>query len=340
MRNYRNIIKRNFIYGFAILLLSLAVFKVFMLIHGPHFEFLSQAAYGVIEGKPHWIAYQNRLLGPMIVLIISKIGLAYPLSLKIFIFATLLIENIVLYTLLIRMNLPPRKSLLWVVLFSSAFIGLQHIFFYPWDCIDLIIFTMFSWGIFQSKSLCFFIPLFCIGILNKESVFFISLYIVIDAFRISLDKFRVSFQSGIKLAVGMVLSILGMIYTKLIRDYLFVSRDNGLDDNMHRQFGEHVYFMQNVHDFFINNIKSLDIINSVFVVFSTAYMIYLVRRCGTDASLKAMIIYIAIMAGILVFGLINESRVYFILIPFLVFFTVYMKIPLFKASIQDSEVKT
>ena len=89
------------LYYLIIVLVSIAVYNVFMLIHNFNFEDLSKAALGVIEGKPHWAAYQNRLLGPTIVYIISKcLGLAFSQALKIFYFLMILLQNVFLSFLL------------------------------------------------------------------------------------------------------------------------------------------------------------------------------------------------------------------------------------------------
>lgn len=339
VQRYRNLIGcfltkkafNEYFYSFSIVFVSLITFRVLLQMHAPHFEALSQAAYGVIEGKPHWIAYQNRLLGPIVVFLISKISfLTYSQSLKLFIFLTIYIENIVLFKLLVKMNTTYRRSFLWVVFFSATFVGFQDAsWFYAWDSIDLIIFTICSWGIIQSQSMYLFTALFFVGILNRESALFISLYIILDSFYFNLKEFRILFVDKVKFATGTFLSFFGIIYTKLIRDYLFVSRTNGLDDKPNAVLGNHVYLKQNLLDLFLNNIiniKSLRIINSLFILSLISYLIYSFRA-WTDAQIKAILIFLVIMTNILVFGLINETRLYFVLFPFLIFFKISIDKP-------------
>ena len=53
--------------------ISICTFKMLMIRHGQYIDLLTSAAYGITEGKPHWLAYQNRLIGPYSILGISKL---------------------------------------------------------------------------------------------------------------------------------------------------------------------------------------------------------------------------------------------------------------------------
>lgn len=317
--NFRN----NFIFIVVILLISIATSKVLMQIHNDHFNLLWRAAYSVLEGKPNWIAYQNRLLGPSIVYLISKIGVSYSFALIIYIFLMTALQNLLLYFLLRKMNISCHNALIWVSLYSFAFLLVQYHWFYPWDSIDAIIFTLFAYGIFQGKSLRYFLLLFCVELLNRETALFIALYIIIDSFHFGPVNNRFYLASKKKLIIGIFLILFGAIYTKAIRDYLFISRHNGLPDTAHELIGNHIYLISNLKNLFFYNLFSLKVINTSFILGTIVFLIYYVKLY-TDAQIKLLLVYCAIVANILVFGLINETRMYIILIPFLIFFIVFV----------------
>lgn len=309
------------IYFLIILFISIIVFMVFMQIHGVHFEALVRGAFGVLEGKPYWIAYQNRLLGPVIVYLISQIGGAFSEALFVYFFLIILVQNAVLFLLLRSVNVSYRNSMVWVILYSIAFIWVQDVWFYTWDSIDAIVFTFFAWGILQAKPTYFFIFLFIIGIFNRESALFIALYIALDSFHLSPIKPRFFLTSKLKFITGSFLFLSGIAYTKIVRDYLFISKTNGMDDKSHELIGNHIYITQNLRDLFFDNIFSINIINSLFLIGATIYLIYFIRLY-TDAQIKALIIYCVILSNIIIFGLINEARMYIVLFPFIIFLVI------------------
>ncbi len=126
-------------------------------------------------------------------------------------------------------------------------------------------------------------------------------------------------ESKEKLIIGCCLIIYGLIYTKSIRDYLFISRPNGLLDKSHEMIGNHIYLFQNFYNLFFNNFFTINIINSVFILGSAIYFMCFFWS-SSDSQIKALIVYCAIITNILIFGLVNETRMYIILIPFIIFF--------------------
>ena len=287
------------LYFFIILFISLCVYKIIRQLYSPIWLELSNATYGVITRKPDWIAYQNRLLGPYIVYIISLTGISYLSAFKVFELLIIVIQNLVLFILLLKINIPHRRSLAYVVLFSFAFICFQDYGFYTWDSIDVILFTLFSWGILKGKPATYFVLLFFVSIFNRESAFFISLYIIINSFCINLSNGstkKLYLASRAKLVTGSFLTIAGIIYTKLIRDYLFISQPNGFFDKVHAQIGNHFHFYKNLADLFFNNLFSLNILNSAIVLGSIIYFAYYAKRY-TERQLKAFVMFIILIVN-------------------------------------------
>ncbi len=311
-------LKTNIALFLLLLLISAAVYKTLMQIHAPHFTALQHAAYGIIEGKPHWIAYQNRLLGPTLVYIISKTGISYPVALKIFTLLTIVAQNFLLFFLLRKTGLLIKEALTHTLMYALAFLLVQHRWFYTWDSIDAIIFTLFAYGVVQNQRLGYFLIIFFIELLNRESALFISLFIIINAFTFSIKDRKIQITSKAKLLTGILLTVAGAVYTKFIRDYLFISRSDNLPDNEHQLIGNHINLITNLKNLFFYNLSSIEIINTAFILGSLAYLIHQ-AKAYTEAQIKAVVIYSAIVANILIFGTINETRMYIILLPFIIF---------------------
>lgn len=321
-------IREGLRYFLLILFVSIAVSKVMLDLHDGNLSFLSQAANSVLTGTPAFIAFQNRLLGPWIVHLISEMG--YPLadSFARYIIFMIIIQNVVMFSLLRKMRVSYVRSLQYVILFSLLFICAQCTWFYPWDSLDLLIFTLFSFAIFQELSVVYFFWIFVFALLNRESALFISAYIVIDSFKYSFDitkwlpAIKISLVSRLKLAIGIILTFAGVAYVKIIRQSLFVVPPDL--DNYGREvaMGNHLNFFNNMEILFHRNLTTIDMVNTMFILASLGYILLKLRHC-TNVRIKASLVFFIMFASVLVFGQINETRTYFILLPLLVFFQVY-----------------
>ena len=213
------------------------------------------------------------------------------------------------------MNKTYRQQILVIIIYLFAFLIFQHSWFYTWDSLDIIIFTFFMYCVFFSKSMAYFVLLFFVAILNRESALFIALYILIDSFNIKGKLYLVSPR---KLIIGIVLIIIGITYTKIIRDILILSQTLVLDANTYELFGNHIHFFNNLKNLFYHNIFSSNIVISSFVLGTLFYFGHSIKYYS-DSQIKVAIIYFFIMLNIIVFGIINETRMYFILFPLIIF---------------------
>jgi hypothetical protein len=300
-----------------LLVLSIAVYKVLLQIHAVNFEYLASLAQDVLHGNAYWRAYQNRLLAPGAVYLISLAGISYAAAYKIFILLSVTAQNLLFFGLLRRLGVVPGRALTWTAIYSLLFVLVQDQWFYPWDLVDALVFTLFAYGVFTAQPLSFFLCLFGVEIFNRESALFIALYIIIDAFDFaSITRFRL--QSRLKLVVGSLLLAGGMIYTKLIRDALFVINPRGMLDSSHALLGNHITFFHNIKMILFSNLFTTDIVNSAFILGTVCYWLFFILDY-TDTGIKALLIYLAMTVNIAIFGDINETRMYIILLPFILF---------------------
>ena len=305
-------------------IVSLVTNEQLIAIHERHIDLLANVAHGVIERQPAWIAYQNRLLGPAAVLLISKVGITFTHALKIFYVVMIIVENFLLYYLLKKSGSSRVTSLAWVIAYSLLFVLFQDVnWYYTWDSFDAIIFTLFAYLVLWNKSFPLLVCLFFVALLNRESALFIALFFVIDsidfiATEISAKKIIIRLESTRKFVIGCMLFFLGAAYTKIIRSYLFISLPGGLNDAGHQTLGNHIYWGKNMYDLFFGNLGSGAIPNSFFVIGSLLFVGYIYKICNTSQK-KAIVIYGVIVFNILIFGVMNETRMLIILFPILIF---------------------
>ena len=304
----------------TILVIFIAVFayKILMNIHLENANTLIDVAKGVTKRTPDWIAYQNRLLGPYSILSISKLtGISFRSAWAYFNAITLQIFCIMFFWILRYEGIQLKKAIGYLIFFLFSFLILQDYFFYAWDSIDLIIFTCFAYFILKSFSKSYFLFIFLLGILNRESALFIPIYLIIDGFQFPKGLFSLRLVKTQSFLMGITMIIGGMMYTKIIRDFLFISKSDGMPDVNHL-IGNHIYLIQNLQNLFFFNLTNGYIYVTIFLIFSFGYFFFksLIMR---DVEIKLLIMSFIIFLNILIFGLINETRMHFILLPFFFF---------------------
>lgn len=292
-----------------------AAFAVLLFLHLPNLSQLAAADYGVIAGKPSWMAYQNRLLGPYLVLAMSSLGLRFETAWVIYNAIALETLGVLMFYLLRKEGLAIQRIYIVMSLFMLVFLGFQHYWLYTWDITDVVISTLFAYGILKSKPISYFLLLFLIGILNRESALFIAVYCMLDAFRFDVARWRMAFASTAKLVVGAALLVGGIFYIHFIRLALFISLPDGQPDVEHAALGNHLCYYQNIQDLFFNNFFNRYIVVSLMLIFSVLFFLSRCRKMQ-DQQLKCFLVLLVMILNILIFGILNETRMYFILFPF------------------------
>jgi hypothetical protein len=317
--------RRQILYILLVLFISAVVFKV-STYRITRWDKLPDAAYGIIEGRPHWRAYSNRLLGPYSVYFISQLGgISFEKSLEIFYFLLLSAQNLILFSLISSDTRHSyQKGLEYTIYHSFLFISMQDYYSYTWDYIDLLVFTLFAWGILKNKSTIYFVFLFFIELSNREIAILIAFYLMLDSFRLfegileSRPKIQLTPIDRTKFFIGSGLLVAGAAYIKIIRDVLFIESSLGHvgDDVEHLLIGNHFQLWDNIRSLFIDNFSSMNFINSLFIFAILVYFLAVLPKFD-QRLFKTFIILLSILVSILVFGLINETRMFILTIPFL-----------------------
>ncbi len=303
---------------------SLLIFSLFTwhIIYNLHtfenWNEIQASIQGLIDGRPHWRAYQNRLLGPYTIQILSWILGSFQVSMNVFFALGILTHNLIFYFLLFRSLESQIISLLLVVTWSFLFIVLQDYWIYPWDIFEVIFFTFASYIlIFENKWAHWLLLIFPIVLLNKESALFLPIG-VLYVWELNKSKFffREIVFIWVKLRSILILlmCVFGAIYTKFIRDFLFIESFYGHKDLSNQLLGNQIKIHVNIYDLVWANFFNHNLLHAIPLVVITIYFVRLFISSDDKGLRLGCAFYFTQLIAILFFGWINETRMLFPLI--------------------------
>ena len=306
-----------------VLALSLATLRIFHLII-EDWEVLARWQFDILDGHAQYRAWQNRLLAPIIVYGLSLTGLSQASAFLVFVGGGLFVHNLILFGLLRRAWLAADRAIWWLVLYCFGFLFLARQFYLGSDVIDIIVFTILGHFMLAGNGTFHLTVLFLVAIANRETGLFVALYMLIDSLGRDPDRGRWAFSvDKAGFAWAAVLMGLGMLFTKLARDLLFVSTPSGGLDAGHATLGNHFYLFDNLRSVFWTNLNYPYILHTLFMLLFLGTLIYTFRGLS-ERRQKAVVIIFAYFASVMIFGLFNELRM---LLPFLSFAILYYAIP-------------
>ena len=301
----------------------MSIFKVLNTHNIPNNEFSIKTIISVLNFNPDWIAFQNRLMGPYLILFISKLGFSFETAWKLFLAFFIILQNFTLVLILKKEKYKNSKIIIILSLFSLIFLIIQHFCLYPWDNIDLFFFTLFSYWIIKDKNMIYFLTLFSLSLLNRETALFIPIYLILSSLTIKdkLPYFR--FNNYKKILWGFTTLVLGITYVLFIRNYLFIENENTHLDN-YNIIGNRIHLIENIEFIFYKNIFSTNLIYSFFII--SAFIFFFVFRIkGNRNYVNCYLIFLLISINIIFFGYFNETRMLMILLPFILFLGLEVK---------------
>lgn len=313
--------KDNILFWLLVIVLSIVTARHNYIFHQHNMTLLENASRSVVFGNPEWIAFQNRLLGPYIIEFINDVFFSnYSKSFKIFFELTIYCEFILLAIFLLKLTSNSYELVLkYLMCFALFFSFLQNYWYYVWDSLDLIIFTIFGYFILYKKNIYHFISLFIISIMNREIGCIIAIYMILNAINWNNYKHILSLASLNKwFFTGLFLLLTGIIYTKFIRDnYVLIIGMDIINNDQHKIIGNHFYLFDNLVLFFKNFFMTKGIEISLLISSIIYYFVFSFKDAKDEQ--KDIIIIVAILLlSIFTFGVLNESRLYIILLPMII----------------------
>lgn len=304
-------------------LVALLQYRVTILIHGPHLGQLVEASRGVTLGHPHWRVYQGRVLGPFALDVVHRAtGIDLEVVFVLFLAAAALAFNAFVYLLARRFTGDAKVGLITMGAASLGFVLLlDRAWLFPWDLLDLLVFTAFGYAVASRRGDAYFLALFVPGILNREAAVFMGVWMVLDGLlRRSAAGAGAAEQGGAKRVIlggGMV--AVGLAVVEGLRRWLFVSAA-AVEAGMAQVplgplgFNRAWHNLTEVVGALLAPGLLLDLPVALAVLALPLWLVSVLRRGDPDVRPLAATILLGWAANVAV-GLVLESRVWLWLLP-------------------------
>lgn len=315
--------------GWSILVsfLALAQFRLILLVMGPRLEHILNAAYGIVEGTPHWRIFQSRIMGPYLAEFFGNllnVGFQNGFMISV---VFLFVVFYAVFIFVCKSILVDRSKIMLAIVtaFTLNTILIQGYWLYLWDIIDLIVFTLFIWGVLKKKSFWFLLGLILIETFNREVALFLAGWMILDAFIRIPTKTKSIFSKDLisinyKQAVASLIVLLISYFTiELLRDTLLIRevgpeifsdvKESGTIINL-QLWGNLNAFARSFYD----PLHHYNIVFNVIILYIPVWAVFSIKNGDYDEkriNLFALILWFLI----LFFGLIYETRVWLSLVP-------------------------
>lgn len=323
---------RCWVFVGILFLLSLAEFCVVLLIHVGHLQVLVDATWGVTLGQPHWKEYQSRLLGPWLArLVAGNAAGSFRDAFLLTMLGLTIAKNLACFGLVRRYTGDPFKGARTALLGSAIFLLVQDTYWiYLWDYLDVLFFSFFLYGILSRRGNLYFAVLFFLALLNRESALFIPLWMVLDAFVLREGRRWIipRLRDRVRLLLGAGMLVLGQALILMVRNLLLVRETLAASDP---EFAAQRPFQLKANlQGLLHLLKSVQNPSwgDLAGVFGLVYLVAIVfplfaTRRGDDLQVKVSLTALAALLMIGLVGLVFESRIYSMFIPFALFLPLY-----------------
>jgi len=284
--------------------LSLAEAKIFerLLFSDPaSSSFVVESVRGVLAGTPVSESWQHRILAPLLV---SAMGGASLPAAVAFFGLTLLAANVLLFVLARRRTGSRLGGLLAVACLGCAHFALAYKLEYPWDGVDQLLFLAFGFWAADGGRLLPIVPLLVIGTFNHETILYVPLWLLLSGTR----AHRIAGVVSAALIGGVIVAM---------RAWLYRGRPdlpNQVFEEALPVLGNHLHVMHNLRALFVHNWPAGRIHLTLGFVGVVAGLATLAVRAGTMR--RAAVWSLVVLATIVCFGYVNETRHYLVLVAF------------------------
>ena len=283
---------------------------------------------GVVNGKPPWKAFQNRLLMPHIIDFLQIYLNKKQAFLSIYLFG-IFVHNIIFLIIFERIS-NRIVSLTVLTIWTFLFVMHQHYWLYPWDIFEISLFLIMWYCLFSGSHSNLILILYPLALLNRESALFLPIvyWLIKVKFNDSEKIFDLKKIFSKTSVITILLIILGIIWTVFIREHLLI--DTIRDENVITEiYGTHILFFRNLEDIFINNWLSRHYL--IFNILIFTFIIISIRSIlGLDKLMprSTSVFFLLLLACIILFGIFNETRMHFIILGYYIF---YIKLLILKS---------
>jgi hypothetical protein len=308
------------------LLLAIILHHTLMMVYGEKIRGSIMTSLELLDGRPHWRVFQNRVLGPLIARTLMRTVREPDIGYILFHLICFGTGLILAWRTGLRVAASHAGALVTMLTFA---LGLASLFmgewFYPWDVSGAAIFMGFAWLVASGASYVWIAALFAVAIWNRDDALFIALFLIVEPVarwwrnRNGPAAMPIDWRP---IALGFACIVAGVVLIEMLRRLLLVE-ELGL-----KLWGPPPDTNQFFRWTLVYNIKyvlrdmsftSLDM--PVFVLLPPVAAIgsccYLAFASG-GRYLGCALVNLALSAATLMFGLIHEIRIWVDMVPVVV----------------------
>jgi hypothetical protein len=282
----------------------------------PDYAFVLRNVDGILAGTPVSQSWQQRVLGPCAIaalraLVPSSLG-----ALELFFALSLLGANAFLCAIVWKRTRSVWHCGVALLAFGTCRLLLLYRLEYPWDEIDIAIFLGFGAWAGRDGALSRFSPWLLPGILNHETVLYIPFYYLLPRLENRAGESRR--RGDFVFAAACLAACAGAIHA--LRAVLYRGRPQWPGQAFEPAlpgFGNHFHLGHNLHQLFRDDFRTGHTLNALGMMSAVvALCALLLRRHHPRAALFSL----CVIASVLCFGYVNETRHY---LPLLAFWFAY-----------------
>lgn len=304
-------------------ILALGQFRLILLMLDTDFARSMEAAQGVVAGTPHWRVFQSRVLAPYAIQAMGGMLGSYGAAYKAFCLGALVAAGFLAWTLGRRVGGTLRSAGLALLVFHVGFAFLlSRPWLYAWDFVGAILFLLFIHAVVAQKGWPWFTALCAVAAFNRESAYFIALWMLLDPVVRQLlasrdATVRAPLNRGM-MAAGAACLVGSAVVVEWLRRALLV-REVGpeLFARVPGQTGGYAHFQLRDNLAVIREQFGYQSPLLLFVCIIGALSIALARRDPRRYAALG-VVHLVVLGSLLVFGVVQESRIYIELLPMLV----------------------
>ncbi len=286
--------------------LALVQFHVIAFVLGGSYGRSVTTAHDVLLGRPHWRVYQSRVLSPYLIDTLTPLFGSF-LAAHVFVsIVALILAGLVAWRIGQRLA-DTRGAVASLLVFHASFaLLLSRPWLIAWDYLDALVFLIFLDFVLSGRSWRWFVGLFAIAVFNHEIALFIPVWLVCEAV-VRRDRVR-----GV---AGVVSLASGMVILESLRRLLLVQEMGPtifLDAPSHAGGSFHFRLFDNLAR--LAMVDNQMLVVGVFLLGVLAIAGWLAWQDPTRF-LGLALMQVALIGSLLTFGVVQETRLYVVLIP-------------------------
>lgn len=273
-------------------------------------EFVRVNAALILEGRPVSRSWQHRLLPAGAAAALTPVAGSHVAAVRWLENLLVAAANLLLYAI-VRRRHPPRAGLLAVALLGFSHLLAMYKLEYPWDGIDVLLFLAFG-ACATAPRPTRIAPLLLIGALNHETVLYLPLFFLLAP----LDP-ATRPPTWRRDAIGAAFAALAIgALTLVLRAWLYRGRPDlpgQVFEPLTPLIDNHLHVRHNLHQLFVEDWRAGRSFISASVLAAITAFAYLAARGPHRTAARWSLV---VIATIICFGYVNETRHYLVLIAF------------------------